>query len=1070
MGRSLLCVLLAFVLVACGSVEPSPSTPPSDPSPPRRTGSPLPLPSASPSPGIATPAPTSLVTPAPTDATANAVWTSPIATSPGTYLEVLTGSSEFLVSALASTADGGKLVAGSVRGSPPGLLLVKLRDDGQVAWQRILSAAPSKSATKSTYWHAMGWGESIEPSIATTDDGGAAVAFDDLLVRIDRDGAVLWTKAYVPEPAGDYVLLTSVVAVEGGFLLAGEIWDLHDRPPEALGSGVVLVRTDAEGDAMWMRRHPGYGVSIRHKASPDHVLPMARLVIGRDGQPVLGTFQTVPNPARNDPHWLTLASGVRVVTADVDLADGSLGAIHAFQVESPAGCDLENPPLLEPRMGFQAMAAAPNGDLIVAHGVQDGRCFNSGNGHWTVVTRLSPAGEVVWSQRLAGGYEPNGEVEIRSIAFAGEDLILAGSTTEFLPFIPYERHQNLMLARATGGGEIEWLRAIGVTRDRYSEGPSLERGVGVTTGRDGAIFVAGFADSFSTDGRNDLVFIRAGSNGAFVGDGELANLGDFGDPWEATWAPAPIETFSGEGTAGEAIVLAVEQQVPTSTVPGFLPETVRSGCATRSVTLLDHGKTLRSTCSIFVDPKADAARDPDGDGIDQGFENAALALTSPRVEVDEEEDWLAYRARYGWLAQVRSQELHHAAIFTRVFPWPSRSDVRYILVLNAVAWSYDYGAGLTSTPILSAEDHRGDSEKIFEAWRVVDGHRLRLEWVQTSAHDGITDHTGTWSVRDPSCNRGGISDFNGGYYGTELLCGKVRFGGDRVLVQTSEDKHAMYLTTEICKAVSLIWDVWGENCGWNPSKIPIISLFQWKEKDFAGDPQYVGRGVWQLNAYNVGEPDQGHRLINDLGEPTTWYGVTEAQREALTGLFPGESIWDGNLVGEGGFCGGLSIDGLDYFAHADKCSGTIGEKFVLSTSSAGDRQLTAKLDSYYRVSITTGKGPAAGTDPSPWITLVGDAGRQSTFVLDGAFDAGGKDVFYLPPSTTYGGGGTLDTPVGVIRAVKLRLVVGAADPDWLVTGITVTTIASGATWTWTSKDGRWVRAGTPEDFVANPEE
>jgi len=77
---------------------------------------------------------------------------------------------------------------------------------------------------------------------------------------------------------------------------------------------------------------------------------------------------------------------------------------------------------------------------------------------------------------------------------------------------------------------------------------------------------------------------------------------------------------------------------------------------------------------------------------------------------------------------------------------------------------------------------------------------------------------------------------------------------------------------------------------------------------------------------------------------------------------------------------------------------------------------------------------------------------------------------HLLPSASYGGDGALDTPVGMIRAVKLRLVVGAGDADWFVTGITVTNLATSTTWTWASTDGRWVRAGTPETFVANPGE
>ena len=1096
MGRVLLCVLLSCVLVACGqggpsatgpaAATPAPAGPASTAAAGAAPGAPYPssivitLPTPTPGPS---PTPNALV-----EEALSEIWMSPIATGADTYLKILSTPSEIVVSTIARTADGGALVAGFVRGTPLGLLLVKVADDGAVVWQRVLSGADSRREQKILYWGDLWASQAAEPTIVPAGDGGAAIAFDDLLVRIDRDGTVISSTVYVPPETDHAILLTSMVPVSGGYLLAGQLWDPHREPPDDLNRGVVLIRTGADGSLMWARRHPGYGVGILYKDSGALPPPISRLVVRADGRPVLGTYRMVPNPWKTHPTWATTQSAVQVVTADVGLTDGSLGPTHELRIMSPKGRTYESPTQQMSAWGLQAMALAPNGDLVLALGMDSGDGF-SNLGLWTVLVRMTPSGTVAWAKRLSGGEEPNGRAEVRSIAFDGDDIVLAGSTTEFLSIPVVQRHQNVLLGRVSGAGEVAWVRSIGVTRRIVQDGPGVERGMGVVVGPDGHLVVAGFGDSFSTDGKNDLILIRAAPNGTFSGDAELANLADFGNRHEATWKDARIETSSSASASGMTMPVATETIDLSGTDAGLTDRPVESGCANAKVTLLDGGKTLRSTCSIFVDPAFAGTRtDPDGDGIDQAFEATALALTSPRVEVDEEEDWLEYRVDYDWFDRIKPfREHHNVAIFTRISTWPTRSEARWVIFENAVAWSYDYGGGVTSTPYLTGYDHRGDSEKVFEAWRIVDAHTLRLEWVQTSAHDGNTDHTGTWSVADRSCNVGKIAGISESDTGTQLLCGKILFDDGRVIVQASEDKHATYPDTDICGDVYLVYNVYGENCGWNPSKIPIISWWQWEESDFVGDPKFIGHGVWQFDAYNVGEPDPPYQLINDLGAPATWRGVTEAQRETLTGLFPGESIWDGNLAGESGFCGGLTFaDPLNDVQYADKCSGVIGDKFKPDPESSGDQQLFGRLASWYRVSITTGRVTLAPTFSNPTITLVGDGGHRSTFALTGEFIKDKTDVFYLQSSPTYGSGGAFDEPVGPIRSVGLSVSAGLIPLEipvgteewlkewlktgWLVTQIDVTVLASGTTWSWTEKAGRWIRPGAPETFVAATEE
>ena len=138
MARNILCVLLAFVLVGC---DASTSTP----LPAATTaGSLQPAITASPAPAPPTPSPSAIRSPAPTASPAPPfapVWTSPIATDPNTYLKVLTGASDFVVTGVTRTTYRTLLVVGYLRRAPVGLLLVMFHPDGQVAWQRVVSVA-----------------------------------------------------------------------------------------------------------------------------------------------------------------------------------------------------------------------------------------------------------------------------------------------------------------------------------------------------------------------------------------------------------------------------------------------------------------------------------------------------------------------------------------------------------------------------------------------------------------------------------------------------------------------------------------------------------------------------------------------------------------------------------------------------------------------------------------------------------------------------------------------------------------------------------------------------------------
>jgi len=138
------------------------------------------------------------------------------------------------------------------------------------------------------------------------------------------------------------------------------------------------------------------------------------------------------------------------------------------------------------------------------------------------------------------------------------------------------------------------------------------------------------------------------------------------------------------------------------------------------------------------------------------------------------------------------------------------------------------------------------------------------------------------------------------------MCGQLTFEENILKLQVSEDKHAIYPTVSCCEDVTLVYVGGGfvmEDCG-------------------------GGRGnPWRFDCYNAGEPD--HHLIDDLDNPSSWGGLSENKRSALTNLFPQEQVWSGRKGHPNSFSGGLAYD--------EDCPGPIGNKLGSIPSELEDK-------------------------------------------------------------------------------------------------------------------------------------
>jgi hypothetical protein len=281
--------------------------------------------------------------------------------------------------------------------------------------------------------------------------------------------------------------------------------------------------------------------------------------------------------------------------------------------------------------------------------------------------------------------------------------------------------------------------------------------------------------------------------------------------------------------------------------------------------LSDGGRKLESSCPIFIKPEYDV----DKDGINQAWEDEAMRTVNPYFELDEEEDWF------------RFQDTDKVVNYVRVAPYTNKSQEKYILFFYAITWSRDYGRySVNASPVVEVEGleaHDGDVEKVVMAWKVIDDKNLELEYVYTSAHGSeATSHSSVWNATGQSCNTGKTVLWPSKKTVDDRMCATLEFDNDILKLQVSEDKHAIYPTAACGDGVSLVWGIFGEDCG--------------------------GGGLYRFDCYNAGEPSA--HLIDNIGD-----------------TFPNDRVWSGNIRKPSRFCGGR--DG------GDKGPGRIGN--ALST-------------------------------------------------------------------------------------------------------------------------------------------
>jgi hypothetical protein len=867
-----------------------------------------------------------------------------------------------------SLADSSYAVAaGFTPGIPDDFGLLRFAADGQVQSERYTSEREHSGSMN----HQFPDTTLLVRALSLEDGNKLSLAFDTVwLPEVGTENTLTgWQVSLGDDPAG--LVLTDLLRVDDFFFLRAAVGDNQN-------AHLVILKVTSGGAVVNAVEYPSVRVPQDSTANvyPTPQVPQGgKMFLTADGYLLTGGYLRVAT-GRDQAVVLWLnqdGSLYRSVTVEMQpfrLYPDSQEA-HSY--------------------GYQNLALLPGGDIILVQKFQLCSMFCVGSG--ALITRLSPAGVHIWTVGFHA-LQIGGETFVNDLRQEGDQLILVGGSTAFEGPENDCTHLNLMMASLDGStGQPVWVRSLGTVLTSLS-GSEFKTDIAnafLPVG-DGRMIVTGMSDSFGSrqiyDGpppyyqHFDLVLGMVGlDNGGIRGASSLMWSPDVTDDYKV-WADEKIVTLAEcgvcdmqditEGVSLNAVTytaegLALEQRDLESGFPPWLRELQFS--------VQDHGRGLISSSTFFT---VDSLHDLDGDGLDQDWENAALDLVKPLIALHSDETWLK-----------PGHDDQHVALLVRVSPYPSKEYPVYIIFEYAVTWSMDYGALIAQGTYLNDpiifENHRGDVEFVKMAWRIQNERSLRLEWVYTAAHDPVNTHAGAWNADDPTCNRAQMADT--GYLqqadteavGTELMCAALTFKNNHVLLYAALDKHAMYPSLDVCNKHThlVVWSggpVWSDACG--------------------------SRGPFLFDAYNIGEPD-GH-LIEELWQPWTsadWVDLTEAQVQSLMGLFPNETVWNGNIgIKDKGpvFCGGLSSP-----PYPGNCArAVIGPALNLDYSHLG--KLAPMLGpTTYRVRIQTSADTFAGTDAGVYITLTTADGSQYRQELDGSFEKGSMDIFHIGDATTY---------------------------------------------------------------------
>lgn len=156
------------------------------------------------------------------------------------------------------TPEGGFVISGwTASAEDMNVYMVKTTAEGDTLWTRVIGGASVDQGLQMCTAPDGGFvvaGKSASFSMEEVD-GFDTDWFDAYLLKVDKDGNLLWEKAYGTEAMDQAFSVCQ--AQDGGYLIAGSSND-----------DVYLVKADENGDSLWARTYGGEGMDWGGGISP----------------------------------------------------------------------------------------------------------------------------------------------------------------------------------------------------------------------------------------------------------------------------------------------------------------------------------------------------------------------------------------------------------------------------------------------------------------------------------------------------------------------------------------------------------------------------------------------------------------------------------------------------------------------------------------------------------------------------------------------------------------------------------------------------------------------------------
>jgi len=339
-------------------------------------------------------------------------------------------------------------------------------------------------------------------SVQQTFDGGYMVAgytksfgagmADVYLVKTDAGGDSLWSRTYGGD-SNDFGY-SAQQTTEGGYVIAG--WTFSEQNY----ADFYMVKTDANGDSLWIRTYGGsdvdYGESVQQTTDGGYVVAGYTMSFGAGRE----DFYLVKTDSNGDTLWTRTYGGeeweepysVRQTSDGGYIIAGwtyKLGHSDVYLVKTDADGDTLWTRTYGGNSDDEAYAVqqTSDGGYIVA-----GETESFGAGYRDVYLLKTDAnGDTLWA-RTYGGSEGDYSYSVHEASEGG--YIIAGSTGSFGAAL-----QDVYLLRTDAGGDTLWTRTYGGSGSDYA------RCVQQTA--DGGYIVAGWTSSFGA-GASDVWLLR----------------------------------------------------------------------------------------------------------------------------------------------------------------------------------------------------------------------------------------------------------------------------------------------------------------------------------------------------------------------------------------------------------------------------------------------------------------------------------------------------------------------------------------------------------------------------------